>query len=215
MNFINIIKKIKKYLKKEDRRDIEFRALITLTQIGDTIKYLTHDTKLNPHARPYGSKNDEKLAYGQAIVQLFATMILRKIDIAESIKIGLENWKEADWKNKTKREKNNDILQGISVFPGDTVGKAYVLSDKHQIFDMPTDSIVVTNIIYPGNLEYLQKAAAIVTDQGTHLSHAAMISKEYKIPCIVGTGHATEKIKHGQKIKLTFKKNKKGLIELL
>jgi pyruvate,water dikinase len=44
----------------------------------------------------------------------------------------------------------------------------------------------------------MQKAVAIVTDQGGILSHAAIVARELKKPCIVGTGNATTLLKNGQ-----------------
>jgi pyruvate,water dikinase len=44
----------------------------------------------------------------------------------------------------------------------------------------------------------MQKAVAIVTDQGGILSHAAIIARELGKPCIVGTGNATKELKNGQ-----------------
>jgi phosphohistidine swiveling domain-containing protein len=44
----------------------------------------------------------------------------------------------------------------------------------------------------------MQKASAIVTDQGGILSHAAIVARELKKPCIVGAQNATKKLKNGQ-----------------
>jgi pyruvate,water dikinase len=44
----------------------------------------------------------------------------------------------------------------------------------------------------------MRKASAIITDQGGILSHAAIVARELKIPCIVGTVDATKKLKNGQ-----------------
>ena len=46
----------------------------------------------------------------------------------------------------------------------------------------------------------MQKASAIVTDQGGILSHAAIVSRELKKPCIVGSSDATKKLKNGDMV---------------
>jgi len=207
MEISSLIKKIKGYLKKEDRKDVEFRALIALTELGDIVKYITHDSRLNPDARSYGTKNDEKLAYGQALIQTIATMILRKIDVEESISIGLKNWEEQDWRRK-KQNKISGIFSGILAFPGNAKGRAYVLSEKHPIEDLPSGSILVAEMIKPGMAPYLTKASGIITDQGGKTSHAAIISRAQRIPCIVGMGNATVVIRHGDNIKIVAKKGK-------
>ena len=215
MKISDIISKVKRYLKKEDRKDVEFRALIALTELGDIVKYITHDPKLNPDARPYGAEDDEKLAYGQALIQTIATMVLRRINVEEAIKLGLKNWEELDWRDKDKKQKKTKQKKifGILAFPGNVRGKAYVLSGKHPIEKMPYGSILVAQMVNPGMAAHLIKASGIVTDQGTMNSHAAMISREQKIPCLVGTGRASSKIRHGENIKIVVR-NKKGLVEL-
>jgi len=215
MSIPDIISKIKRYLKKEDRKDVEFRALIALTELGDIVKYITHDPKLNPDARPYGAENDEKLAYGQALIQTIATMVLRGINVEEAIEMGLRNWEEADWRNKDKKRKKRKLkkISGILAFSGNVKGKAYVLSRKHPIEKMPYGSILVARMVNPGMITYLIKASGIITDQGAMNSHAAIISKEQRIPCLVGTGNASTKIRHGGNIKIIVRK-KKGLVEL-
>ncbi len=189
MRISNIIKRIKRYLKKEDRKDVEFRALIALTELGDIVKYITHDKKLNPNARPYGTKDDEMLAYGQALIQTIATMILRGIDVEKAFEIGLKNWKESDWRRKQKKQNKitgifRGTFPGILAFPGNAKGRAYILSKKHPIEKIPTGSILVAEMIKPSMISYLTKAAGIITDQGGRTSHAAIISREQRIPCL-------------------------------
>ncbi len=209
MKVSTITKKIKKYLEKEDRKDIEFRILIALTELGDIAKYITHDQKLNPVARPYGIKSDEKLTYGQALVQLIAAAVLRKINIEESITLGLKNWEEGDWRKKNKKQKE---ISGLLVFPGNVKGKAYILSKKNPLKNLFRKSILIATMIKPDMIPYLSKVSAIITDHGGLTSHAAIIAKEFKIPCIVGTGNATRVIPHGSSIKI-ISKNKKRLVK--
>lgn len=211
MKISSIVKKIKKYLREEDRKDVEFRALLALTELGDIVKYITHDQKLNPDARPYGTKDDEIMAYGQALIQTIATMILREIDVEKSLRVGLENWKEGDWRRKKKKQKG---ISGILAFPGNVEGKAYILSKKHPIEKLPRRSILVAKMINPGMISYLSKVSGIITDQGGMTSHAAIMSKEQKIPCIVGAGNASALIPHGKNIKIITKK-RRGLIKLM
>lgn len=57
-----------------------------------------------------------------------------------------------------------------------------------------------------------KKAAAIITDEGGLLSHAAIISREFKKPCIIGTKIATKVLKDGQKIEVDANK---GIIRII
>ncbi len=64
----------------------------------------------------------------------------------------------------------------------------------------------------PAFVPLMQRAAAIVTDRGGILSHAAIISRELKIPCIAGTGNATRILKEGMKIEVDAEK---GVVRVL
>lgn len=199
MEVSKIVKKIKQYLKAEDRKDVEFRALIALTELGDIVKYITHDQKLNPGSRLHGTKKDEALAYGQALVQPIATALLRGIDAEEAVKLGLENWAERDWR---KKNGSKTKISGILAFSGNVQGIAYVLSQKYPIAKMPVGSILVADYVTPSLASHLAKVGGIITNQGGMTSHAAVMAREQKIPCVVGTRNATSLIPHGRRIKI-------------
>lgn len=73
MNFTleEILQRISKVMPGEYRQDLTFRLLIASSEYGDTLSHVTHDTRLNPPARPF-SKEDKRLTHGQVYVQLFA-----------------------------------------------------------------------------------------------------------------------------------------------
>jgi pyruvate,water dikinase len=62
---------------------------------------------------------------------------------------------------------------------------------------MKEGNILVTTMTTPDFVPLMQKAAAIVTDIGGLLSHAAIVSREMKKPCIIGTHVATKILKDG------------------
>lgn len=70
ISFVNLEMLIKQFLANEDRKDKPFRFCLLQSQFGDLFHYLTHDKVLNPNARVLGSRNDEKLICGQALMQL-------------------------------------------------------------------------------------------------------------------------------------------------
>lgn len=198
MEIKTIEERIEKLMENEDRKDPEFRCLITLTELGDLGKYLTHDPKLNPGARPHGTKEDEILSYGQAIIQLVALTQLRDINLEEAITKGLKNWEEADWRRK--ETKYEEKITGMTACYGMVTGKAYVVSKETRLQEIKERSIIVTMFAKPEIVIYLDKALAVVTDHGGITCHMANIAREKNIICVVGTGNATEKIKHGEMI---------------
>ena len=64
--------------------------------------------------------------------------------------------------------------------------------------------ILVAPTTTPDYIEAIYKCKAIITDWGSHTSHAAIISRELKKPCIIGTSFATHVLKTGQKIRMDF-----------
>lgn len=206
MKLEEIVKRIGRLMENEDRKDVEFRFIIAETEFGDIGKYITHDPALNPNARPHGTKKDEVLAYGQALVQIIALAQLRNVSLEESIRTGLENWEQADWR-KSQASKEREIIKGLAITPTEITGEAYVVNEEHSIKDF-SSGIIVTEYFTPDMVMYaLKKAQGIVTNHGGATCHAANIAREYSLPCIVGTGDATEKIKHGDLISLENESN--------
>jgi pyruvate,water dikinase len=66
--------------------------------------------------------------------------------------------------------------------------------------DFPDGGILVCEVTTPEYVPLLQKAGAIVTDQGGILSHAAIVARELHKPCIVGTGDATKKLRNNDTV---------------
>ena len=99
-------------------------------------------------------------------------------------------------------------LTGVSAYPGKVKGKARILESNNvqQTRDLRHNfkrgDILITQMTQPNIMDIASKASAIVTDEGGMLSHAAIISRELKIPCIVGTHFASEIIKNGDLIEV-------------
>jgi pyruvate,water dikinase len=92
------------------------------------------------------------------------------------------------------------IVRGISAGRrGYGIGKAKVvlnLQDANR--DMKKGDILVTGMTDPDFVPFMKMASAIVTDKGGITSHAAIVSRELNIPCVVGTENATQVMKTGQ-----------------
>lgn len=111
-------------------------------------------------------------------------------------------------------------ISGISAFKGISKGKATVIPLLYGNFkkmqklmnEMPQGNILVASTTSPEFTPIFKKAAAIVTNEGGMGSHAAIVSREMGIPCVVGTGNATEIIKTGMIIEVD---GFQGLIRIL
>jgi len=90
------------------------------------------------------------------------------------------------------------LVQGAAVGSKIAAGKANVILNVNGIKHFKKGEILVTKMTDPDWEPIMKIAAAIVTDEGGRTSHAAIVSRELGIPCIVGTQGATKKIKHKQ-----------------
>jgi phosphoenolpyruvate synthase/pyruvate phosphate dikinase len=104
--------------------------------------------------------------------------------------------------NEIHKEISNDTLKGQSAFKGIVSGTCVVIRDFSLNSDIPEGSILVTGMTDPRFVPIMKKAAAIVTDAGGMLSHAAIVSRELKIPCVVGTRVATQILKDGDVVEV-------------
>ncbi len=86
------------------------------------------------------------------------------------------------------------LIKGIGTSSYVSVGRVKKIKKKEDIHDIKGGEIVVISRASRDMLSYLRKASGVVTDYGGITSHAAIVLRELKIPCIVGTGNATEVI---------------------
>ncbi|MHA1606876.1 MAG: phosphoenolpyruvate synthase [Candidatus Freyarchaeota archaeon] len=89
-------------------------------------------------------------------------------------------------------EEREVLVRGLPVSPGLGAGKVKVILDAKDIDKVKEGDILVTKMTTPDWVPAMKKAAAIVTDEGGYTCHAAIVSRELGVPCIVGTGNATE-----------------------
>ncbi len=90
------------------------------------------------------------------------------------------------------------ILEGLAASPGIASGKIRIIRTQEDLQKIKEGDILVTEMTNPDMVVSMQKSAAIVTDEGGLTAHAAIVSREMGIPCIVGTGEATKRLKEGE-----------------
>jgi len=94
--------------------------------------------------------------------------------------------------------KGEAILSGLAASPGIGVGKVKIVRNLEDLPKVTQGDVLVTGMTNPDMVVTMQKSAAIVTDEGGLTAHAAIVSREMGIPCIVGTQEATTKLKEGE-----------------
>ncbi len=90
------------------------------------------------------------------------------------------------------------LCSGIPASRGVATGRAKSIRRKADYKHVPEGAVLVAEMTRPELTASLHKVAAIVTDQGGALCHAAIVARELGIPCVVGTQRATQVIKSGQ-----------------
>jgi phosphohistidine swiveling domain-containing protein len=95
------------------------------------------------------------------------------------------------------RKPMGNELRGRGAFPGIVTGPARLIVGLNDMFAVKEGDILVTHATNVNFMPILRKVAGIVTEEGGILSHASIISRELKIPCIIGTRIATKVFKDG------------------
>lgn len=96
-------------------------------------------------------------------------------------------------------------LQGTSAYRGNVKGICRVIRDYRNA-TLDEGEILVTPMTNPYFVPLMKKAAAIVTDGGGMLSHAAIVARELKKPCVIGTKIATQVLKDGDMVQVDAEK---------
>jgi pyruvate,water dikinase len=89
------------------------------------------------------------------------------------------------------------ILEGIAASPGIASGPVQIIKSVKEIGKVDKGEVLVTEMTNPDFVPAMKKTSAIVTDQGGRTAHAAIVSRELGIPCVVGTKEATKILKNG------------------
>jgi phosphohistidine swiveling domain-containing protein len=84
------------------------------------------------------------------------------------------------------------VVKGNSACRGRVTGKVKIVRELSELGMVGEGDILVTKMTTPDYVMAMHKAAAIVTDEGGRTCHAAIVSREFKTPCIVGTINATQ-----------------------
>ncbi|MCC2669892.1 MAG: phosphoenolpyruvate synthase, partial [Armatimonadetes bacterium] len=92
------------------------------------------------------------------------------------------------------------IVRGLAASPGLAAGPARLLQSLAESARLQPGDVLVTRKTEPDWVPLMKKASAIVTDEGGMTAHAAIVSRELGIPCIVGTQEATRRIPDGAEV---------------
>lgn len=98
--------------------------------------------------------------------------------------------------------KKTSIISGTVACPGQAKGRVKIVNLPEEMGKMNKGDIMVAHTTFPSLVPAMKKAAAIITDDGGITCHAAIVSRELKIPCVVGTKIATQVLKNGDVVEV-------------
>ena len=99
-----------------------------------------------------------------------------------------------------KEEKLIPLCKGLPASPGIGRGRVKNIKNLTEISQVEEGDILVTEMTNPDMVPAMKKAKAVVTDEGGRTCHAAIVSRELQIPCIVGAKNATKVLKNGAEV---------------
>src|SRR5699024_909131 len=103
-------------------------------------------------------------------------------------------------------------LTGIAASPGVAEGRVRILTSGDELDLFEPGEVLVAPITAPSWAPAFSHAAAVVTDSGGMMSHAAIVCREYDRPAVVGSGYATTKLRTGQRVRVD---GRTGVVTLL
>jgi len=110
------------------------------------------------------------------------------------------------------KEKGEVLVSGSSVGARIGAGPVRVIKNVSGIHSFKEGEVLVTEMTDPDWEPIMKIASAIVTEKGGRTCHAAIISRELGIPCVVGTNDATKKLKTGAKVTVSCAEGESGYI---
>jgi len=104
--------------------------------------------------------------------------------------------------NLLPQEENSQKITGRTASKGKATGKVVIVKGVKDLKNVNKGDILVAVTTHPDYVAAMRISAAIITNEGGITSHAAIVSREYGIPCIVGTKNATRVLKDGDLVEV-------------
>lgn len=186
-------------------RNTIFKEISSRTNITEEDLIMLNDKEILDIIRNKGIMNEEiksileKRKKGFAIIWINGEV--QTVFGDESLK--LQNETAETYKILQEEEiLDKKVISGSIANRGRVRGTARILNTYNDIYKVKKGDIIVTTMTTPDYVSAMEKAAGFITDEGGITCHAAIISREFNVPCIVGTVNATKEIKDGEIIEL-------------
>ena len=179
------------------------RRLAEAGAIGerDDIFYLTHDELPQAATQPGGRDWASLVAQRRAERERWAAVVPPR-ELGTPPPEGPQGnpWSILFFGQRPEPSRDPKVINGIAASAGTVTATARVvrsLSEAHKL--QPGDALVC-EMTMPAWTPLFASVAAVVADSGGVLSHCAIVAREYRVPCVVGTQVGTQLLKDGQRI---------------
>jgi phosphohistidine swiveling domain-containing protein len=164
----------------------EYKELVNIILPQEV--FILEKTKLS-------KEEEEKIKQRKKGCVLFPDEVI----LLKDLKLKLE---EAHIKLNRTAEPVTSQIKGNVAYSGKVKGLVRVILYKEDLKNLKDKEIIVTEMTSPEFMPAIKKASAIVTDEGGITCHAAIISRELKKPCIIGTKIATQVLHDGDLVEV-------------
>jgi len=160
------------------------------------------------------SSFDLIVCFDQAIYELHLWTLLKELGIkrgewsrnqqpwSKELRILLDERQQVVSDHTAANQEENFRVSGTPACRGHVVGRAMIITDTADLHRVKSGSILITPMTTPDFIEVAHRIIGLVTDRGGVVCHAAVLAREFNIPCIVGCGNATTVIKDGERIRV-------------
>lgn len=162
--------------------------LVELTEMGKRIQ------------KHYGTPQDTEWAFYDNTLYMLQSRPITTLD---------ESGEAEATGTSENLEDREVIVRGLGASPGMASGTVKIINKIDELDKIHDGDIMVTTMTTPDMVPAMKRSNGIITDEGGITCHAAIISRELGIPCVVGTGNATEILKENSKVTID---GKKGLV---
>ncbi|RBQ22353.1 Phosphoenolpyruvate synthase [Candidatus Methanobinarius endosymbioticus] len=173
--------------KLRNERVLSEKELIELTEMGKRIQ------------KHYNAPQDTEWAFYDNILYMLQSRPITTLDEKSS----------SDNSSVDELEDREVLVKGLGASPGMASGSVKIINKIDELDKIKDGDIMVTTMTTPDMVPAMKRSSGIITDEGGITCHAAIISRELGIPCVVGTGNATEILKENNKVTID---GKKGLV---
>ncbi|NDK08965.1 hypothetical protein EOM39_07055 [Candidatus Gracilibacteria bacterium] len=151
---------------------------------------------------------DKKINYKQEIDKRKRNYAI----VLEDSKLRLISGDEVKSFEEFDEDSTAETIKGSIAFKGLVRGRAKIILHKNEFNKFKNGDVLITAMTTPDYVPLMKKASAIITDEGGITCHAAIISRELNIPCIIGTKLATQILKDNYFLEVNANK---GIVKIL